>query len=169
MAGQHLGIDLLFPSPITFEAAAGNNVWAELFLLTGPQAYPGDYSPYVVFGTGSTAYLLDASGNIVDTPMRDFVYGGTTAAPALTLGVLLTDRGWAGADMIAYLSNGGIVGGVHYDLVLPATGQTLVGGYAGVQAEAVPDTGAGIAIPAMGLRAVLLLGAGRRRFTGSRQ
>jgi hypothetical protein len=144
-------------SPITFEAAAGNNVWAELFLLTGAQAYPGDYSPYVVFGTNSTAYLLDGSGHVLDTPMRDFVNGGTTGAPALTLGVLLTDRGLAGADMIGYLTNGGVVGGIHYNLVLPDSGQTLSGGYVGVETQQVPDTAGGIAIPILGLGSTLLL------------
>jgi hypothetical protein len=163
MAGQTLGVDLLFPSPITFGPAAGNNVWSELFLLTGPQAYPGDYSPYVVFGSGSTAYLLDGRGSVLDTPMRDFVNGGTMAAPELTLGVLLTARGWAGADAIAYLSNGGVVSGVHYDLVLPATGQTLSGGYVGVNAQQVPDTAGGIAVPLIGLGSVILLAGYARR------
>ena len=132
-------------------------MWAELFLLTGAQAYPGDYSPYVVFGTNSTAYLLDDSGQLLDTPMRDFVNGGTTGAPALTLGVLLTDRGLAGADMIGYLTNGGVVGGIHYNLVLPDSGQTLSGGYVGVETQQVPDTAGGIAIPILGLGSTLLL------------
>jgi hypothetical protein len=143
MSGQTLSIDFMFSKPLVM---IGGPLWSELFLQTGPhnESNPnGDYpyTQYVVFGDGSRAYAIDPNNNVLNTPMTDF-RGGTTTAPASTLGVLLTDRGWAGANSIAYPFGGAGVVGIHYDLVLPNTGQTLALGRIATKVDGAPqDTG----------------------------
>ena len=141
MAGQTLPLEFLFDNgPVVFIGPSLSSIWSELILYTGPHHLPnGDfpYSQYVVFGSGTVAYLLGEGGNFLQTLMADF-HGGLIPAPAPTLPVLGTDHGVAGGDMIAYLAQG-VVGGIHFDLVLPNTGQALFGGEVGVIVNRVPE------------------------------
>jgi hypothetical protein len=135
MTGQTLPLEFLF-DPIHFIGPSTSSILSELTLYTGPHNLPnpnGDfpYSQYVVFAPGTVAYVLSEDGTLLQTPMADFL-GGVTTAPAPTLPVLVTDHGVAGADMIAYLSQGAVVAGIHFDLVLPNTGQALYAGQLGV-------------------------------------
>ena len=122
--GQTLSVDFRFQSGPVLESVAP--VWAELMLQTRPHGPDGDYpyDQYVVFGPGTTAYLLGSSGQRLDVPMSDW-NGALTMSPAPTLAVLSTPRGLAGGDLLAYPSYGEEIGGIHYDIVLPNTGETL--------------------------------------------
>lgn len=138
LSGQTLPITFVFENgPI--EIPGEGSVLAELLLQTGPHGASGDdypYNQYVVFESGSVAYLLDENGAPLAAPLSDWV-GGRVAGPGPTSGMLSTTRGWAGADMLAYPSRGMKVGGIHYDLVLPDTGETLYSGRIGVRFEAL--------------------------------
>jgi len=122
--GQTISIDFKFEDGAILESIAP--VWADLVLQTRPHGPDGDYpyDQYVVFGPGTTAYLLGPSGEKLDVPMSDW-NGGLTASPGPTLPVLSTPRGLAGADMLGYPAWGQGVAGVHYDVVLPNTGETI--------------------------------------------
>ena len=136
MSGQTLSIDFVFEDTAYLESIAP--VWAQLLLQTGPHGtnaagdYP--YSQYVVFRNGTSAYLLDENRGRLGTAMTDW-NGGLIAAPAPTFAFLSTDHGSAGADMLAYPSYGERVGGIHYDIVLPNTGETIYVGRIGLKLE----------------------------------
>ncbi|HET9219990.1 MAG TPA: hypothetical protein VFR18_23630 [Terriglobia bacterium] len=137
MNGQTISIDFILPVGARLETVGA--VWAEIVLQTAPHNPPnpnGDfpYSQYVVFGEGTTAYLLDENGTRLDVPMADW-QGGLTTAPALTLPVIHTDHGLAGADMVAFPPHGMKVGGVHYDIVLPNTGESIYVGRISLKAD----------------------------------
>jgi hypothetical protein len=142
MYGQTLSIDFLFENGDTLQSTS--QVWAELFLQTGPHSpsnpngdYP--YSQYVVFESGTTAHLLNAYGERMDTLMSDW-NGGATVAPAPTYPVVSTDRGVAGADMLAYPYVDDRIGGVHYDIVLPNTGETIYSGRISLRLDSLYPT-----------------------------
>ncbi|HET9943747.1 MAG TPA: hypothetical protein VFR05_10415, partial [Terriglobia bacterium] len=61
--------------------------------------------------------------------------GGMTGGSAPTFASLGTDHGVAGADLLAYPAYGERVGGVHYEIVLPNTGQTIYAGRIGLKLE----------------------------------
>ena len=137
MNGQTLSIDFILPVSARVETLGA--VWAEVVLQTGPHNPPnpnGDfpYSQYVVFAEGTTAYLVDENRTRLDVPMADW-QGGWTTAPALTLPVIYTDHGVAGADIVAFPSIGTRVGGVHYDIVLPNTGEKIYLGRISLKVE----------------------------------
>jgi hypothetical protein len=139
MNGQTISIDFILPQEARVETTGP--IWAEVVLQTGPHNPPnpnGDfpYSQYVVFSEGTTAYLLDENGRQLDVPMADWT-GGFTTAPALTLPIIYTDHGLAGADIVAFPLWGTKVGGVHYDIVLPNTGERIYLGRVGLRAEPV--------------------------------
>jgi hypothetical protein len=137
MNGQTLSIDFRFEGGAFLESVAP--VWAEILLQTGPRNAPnlnGDYpySQYVVFGAGTSAYLLNENGEPLDVPMDDW-NGGVTRAPAATSAVLWTDHGLAGGDMLAFPSVYERIGGIHFDLVLPSTGEKIFVGRLGLRLE----------------------------------
>jgi hypothetical protein len=121
MRGQTLPVDFMFTTPIEIDGP----VSAELFLQTGPHSLSskGDYpyAQYVVFESGSKGMLIDENG---------YTVGGTIS---IADGVLLTDRGWAGANMTAYSSAGTRIAGVHFELALPNTGEMVFVGRIGLQ------------------------------------
>lgn len=145
MTGQTLEIDFIFAGDgVALKGPSPSSIWAEIFLLTAPpdpSSAPA-YSQYVVFGAASSASLLDAAGQ---TPMTTFI------------GVLLTDHGWAGMDAwdsaIPYQNSP--VTGIAFDLVLPDTGETLYGGYAGIQGTSVPEPSTAVFL-AFGATAVVI-------------
>jgi hypothetical protein len=140
MQGQILSVDVLFPKILK---TIDGSVWSELFLQTAPHNNSdenGDhpYSQYVVFGSGTRAYLIDHKGDPVDSPMANWL-GETTSSPAATAAAVETDHGWAGADMIAYTAEGTHIAGVRFDLVLPDTGEILQIGRVAVQFEGAEE------------------------------
>jgi len=171
MSGQTLSIDFLFATPFHLIDLVGvGSVSAAAQLYTAPHNPPnpnGDfpYSQYVVFGSGTVAYLLDETGNLLQTPMADFIHGGVTTAPAPTAPTILTDHGMAGAAMFAFLLDDNVIGGVNFDFVLPNTGQALVFGQIGVQGSFSFPTGeAPLALLlALGLGATVVLHRTLRR------
>jgi len=132
--GQTLSIDFRFEQGTALETIGP--VWAELMLQTRPHNPAGDYpyDQYVVFGSGTTAHLLDAAGQRLDVPMSAW-NGEVTGSPARTLGVLSTPVGLAGGDMLAYPVYGEWIGGIHYDIVLPNTGETIYVGRIGLKLD----------------------------------
>jgi hypothetical protein len=137
MNGQTLSIDFRFEGGAFLESVAP--VWAEILLQTAPRNTPnlhGDYpySQYVVFGAGTSAYLLNENGEPLYVPMDDW-RGGVTRGPAATLPVLWTDHGLAGGDMLAFPSLYEKIGGIHFDLVLPNTGERIFLGRLGLRLE----------------------------------
>ena len=134
MNGQTLSVDFKFADGAVLESIAP--VWAELLLQTQPHGSDGDYpyDQYVVFGPGTTAHLIGASGQRLDVSMSDW-NGSLTASPGPTLGVLSTARGLAGGDMLAYPGYREGVSGIHYDIVLPNTGEVIYVGRIGLQME----------------------------------
>ena len=132
--GQTLSIDFKFENGSILESIAP--VWAELVLQTRPHGPDGDYpyDQYIVFEPGTTAHLLGSFGEKLDVPMSDW-NGALTGSPGLTLPVLATPRGLAGGDMLAYPSPGQEVVGIHYDVVLPNTGETIYLGRIGLRLE----------------------------------
>jgi hypothetical protein len=139
MEGQRLSIDLLFPRTMRTNGSA----WSELFLQTAQSnnAEPsGDYpySQYVVFGTGTRAYLIDPSGGVVNAAMTDW-NGYSTSSPAATAAILETDHGWAGANIIGYPDADTRVAGIRFDLVLPNTGEALEVGRVAVEIAGVAE------------------------------
>lgn len=127
MSGQTISVDFMFRTSAEF--ALRGPVLSELILQSGPHSGENDYpyNQYVVVASGTSAYLIDESGSPLDVPMADG-RGGIITGRAPTVGVISTPRGWAGADMVAYTSQGQSVGGVHFDIVLPNTGETLHSG-----------------------------------------
>jgi hypothetical protein len=139
LQGQTLSVDFVFAKPVTVNGA----VWSELFLQTGPlstDSENGDppYTQYVVFGGGTRAYLIDEDGDLIEAEMADW-QGGRTSSPAPTAGVLETDRGLAGADLLAYTAGDRRVAGIRFDLVLPNTGETLEDGRIGVSIDGIVE------------------------------
>jgi hypothetical protein len=134
MNGQVLSLDFRFDGGTILESM--ESIWAELVLQKGPHKAGGDYpyDQYVVFQPGTTAHVLNASGEKLDVPMSDWK-GGKTASPASTTAVLLTPAGLAGADMLAYPPQGTWVRGIHYDVVLPNSGETLYVGRIGLRLD----------------------------------
>ena len=132
MTGQTLSIDFIFSNPLQVNESS---LSTELFLQTGPNNSSGDYpySQYVVFESGSQGYFVDENGNALLVPMADG-RGGVTDSPAATMGVVATDRGWAGAGIIAY-PRSERVAAIHFDLVLPNTGERLVVGRIAVRVQ----------------------------------
>jgi len=137
MSGQTLSLDFVFEDTPFLESVAP--VWAQVILQSGPHSpsnpngdYP--YSQYVVFGNGTRAYVLNENRRLLQASMSDW-NGGLTEGSAPTLASLETDHGFAGADMLAYPSYGERVGGIHYDIVLPNTGETLYRGRIGLTLE----------------------------------
>jgi hypothetical protein len=124
MDGQTLSIDFLFSRPVR---STGEPVSSELFFQTGAHKSSGGdypYTDYVVFSEGTSAYLIDEYG----APL-----GATAAA-----GVLSTDHGWAGASMNAYPEPDQVISGIHFDLVLPNSGESLFLGRIGIKTEGIP-------------------------------
>lgn len=130
--GQTLSVDFRFDQPLESIGA----VWAELVLQTGPHSPDGDYpyDHYMVFQPGTTAHLLGSLGQKLEVPMSDW-NGEITESPAPTFGVLTTPRGLAGGDLLAYPSFREWIGGFHYDIVLPNTGETIYLGRIGLKIE----------------------------------
>src|SRR5262245_14372078 len=70
MNGQTLSIDFFFSKPLR---PNGEPLSAELFLQTSAHRKSGDYpySDYIVFGEGTSAYLIDEYGAPLGIAMAD--------------------------------------------------------------------------------------------------
>jgi len=135
MMGQTVSLDIIFSGgPLAAPLSSQSAITADLLVSTGDSITPPLYPEAAVFGPGTVAFALDAAGQLLQVPMTDFTTpDGVTAAPAATAGTITTAHGEAGAFMRALLPPGSVVRGVHFDLVLPNTGQIVVGGRIAVE------------------------------------